>query len=119
MTVTSNWTDERTDILVTMRSDGHTFSDIGRKLGMSRGAVAGKASRMNLPEPGEMAPVKPELPLRLVLRNIEWSRTKCVWPSGDPQFKDEFHFCGKPVETGKPYCSEHCNIAYTTSRDGS
>ncbi|MGI4879958.1 MAG: GcrA family cell cycle regulator, partial [Janthinobacterium lividum] len=24
----------------------------------------------------------------------------------------DFHFCGKPSQTGFPYCTEHCAIAY-------
>ncbi len=40
----------------------------------------------------------------------------CQWPFGDPQSKD-FYFCGgKPVEN-KPYCSEHCSIAYIDEKE--
>jgi len=35
----------------------------------------------------------------------------CKWPIGHPGEPD-FHFCGKPVQTGFPYCSEHCLQAY-------
>jgi GcrA cell cycle regulator len=35
----------------------------------------------------------------------------CKWPIGHPGEPD-FHFCGKPVQTGFPYCSEHCAQAY-------
>ncbi|WP_439532919.1 GcrA family cell cycle regulator [Polymorphobacter sp.] len=35
----------------------------------------------------------------------------CKWPIGHPGEPD-FHFCGKPVQTGFPYCSEHCLLAY-------
>ncbi|MGL6042880.1 MAG: GcrA family cell cycle regulator [Sandaracinobacteroides sp.] len=35
----------------------------------------------------------------------------CKWPSGHPDEAD-FHFCGKPVSPGFPYCGEHCLIAY-------
>jgi GcrA cell cycle regulator len=35
----------------------------------------------------------------------------CRWPFGDPG-TDEFHFCGATQEIGKPYCLDHCMIAY-------
>lgn len=35
----------------------------------------------------------------------------CKWPIGHPDEAD-FHFCGKPVLQGFPYCSEHCALAY-------
>lgn len=38
---------------------------------------------------------------------------KCLWPIGDPGDED-FHFCGEPALSGKPYCSEHCARAYIT-----
>jgi GcrA cell cycle regulator len=35
----------------------------------------------------------------------------CKWPIGHPGDAD-FHFCGKPVQAGFPYCTEHCLVAY-------
>lgn len=35
----------------------------------------------------------------------------CKWPIGHPDEAD-FHFCGKPVNAGFPYCGEHCLVAY-------
>ena len=35
----------------------------------------------------------------------------CQWPIGDPQEK-EFHFCESNTVHGKPYCKEHCDVAY-------
>jgi GcrA cell cycle regulator len=37
----------------------------------------------------------------------------CKWPIGHPG-DDDFHFCGKPVQPGTPYCPEHCAVAYQT-----
>jgi len=42
--------------------------------------------------------------------------TSCQWPIGDPQEKD-FHFCGTKPLDGKPYCENHCNIAYVDERE--
>ncbi len=35
----------------------------------------------------------------------------CSWPMGDPK-QPGFHFCGEPAELGKPYCHQHCHVAY-------
>ena len=42
--------------------------------------------------------------------------SECQWPFGDPQDK-EFYFCGVKTHEGKPYCEEHCNIAYVDERE--
>lgn len=35
----------------------------------------------------------------------------CKWPIGDPGDSD-FHFCGSPSVASRPYCPDHCAIAY-------
>ena len=40
----------------------------------------------------------------------------CQWPFGDPYDKD-FYFCGQKTLENKPYCEEHCNIAYVDERE--
>ena len=42
--------------------------------------------------------------------------TNCQWPIGDPQEK-EFHFCEALTVQGKPYCKEHCDVAYIDERE--
>ncbi len=39
----------------------------------------------------------------------------CKWPIGHPDEPD-FHFCGKPVAPGFPYCAEHCLVAYQSQQ---
>ena len=125
------WTDERLEKLKKLWAQGLSISQIGEALGVSRNAIAGKAHRMGLPkrpspiskpkaEKPEAKPVVEEqdLPLRLELRQLVWSRSKCCWPTGDPK-KNGFVFCGDTVVPGKPYCLPHCKEAYTTSRDAS
>ena len=125
------WTDERLDELKKLWAEGWSISQIGEALGVSRNAIAGKAHRMGLPKrPSPISKSKTEkakpvsdkeeqyLPLRLELRQLEWSRSKCCWPTGDPK-KNGFVFCGDAVVPGKPYCLPHCQEAYTTSRDAS
>ena len=125
------WTDERLDVLKKLWAEGLSISQIGEALGVSRNAIAGKAHRMGLPKrPSPISRSKTEnpepfiveaeqdLPLRLELRQLEWSRSKCCWPTGDPK-KNGFVFCGDTVVPGKPYCLPHCQEAYTNSRDAS
>ena len=125
------WTDERLEELKKLWAQGLSISQIGEALGVSRNAIAGKAHRMGLPkrpspiskpkaEKPKVEPVVEEqdLPLRLELRQLVWSRSKCCWPTGDPK-KNGFVFCGCTVVPGKPYCLPHCQEAYTTSRDAS
>jgi GcrA cell cycle regulator len=138
MSASVQWDDKRLEKLKKLWEMGLPISQIGEKLGVSRNAIAGKVHRMGLPK--RQSPIaggnksgasparrKPEatpilnrsdLPLKLALRNITWSRSKCSWPIGDPQSTD-FHFCGDNVVTGKPYCNTHCFDAYTTNREGS
>ena len=125
------WTDERLEELKKLWTQGLSISQIGEALGVSRNAIAGKAHRMGLPKrpspiskpkakKPQVEPVVEEqdLPLRLELRQLVWSRSKCCWPTGDPK-KNGFVFCGDTVVPGKPYCLPHCKEAYTTSRDAS
>ena len=35
----------------------------------------------------------------------------CLWPIGDPA-DDSFGFCGQDTSPGRPYCTEHCAVAY-------
>ena len=44
---------------------------------------------------------------------IELTSDRCCWPVDDAN-SDEFHFCGKKVFKNKPYCLEHCAMAYTS-----
>ena len=125
------WTEERLEEIKKLWAQGLSISQIGEALGVSRNAIAGKAHRMGLPkrpspiskpkaEKPKVEPVVEEqdLPLRLELRQLVWSRSKCCWPTGDPK-KNGFVFCGDTVVPGKPYCLPHCKEAYTTSRDAS
>jgi GcrA cell cycle regulator len=53
-------------------------------------------------------PPKPATSIRTA--SVIGSKT-CSWPMGDPK-QPGFHFCGEPAEIGKPYCSQHCHVAY-------
>ena len=116
MTDEKGWTEERLETLKNLWNEGLSISQIGEKLGVTRNAVAGKAHRLGLPKrqspisasgfaartkSKKTEEIRSDLPLRLALRKINWSRSKCLWPSGDPKTTD-FSFCGEPIEPGKP-----------------
>jgi len=37
--------------------------------------------------------------------------SECLWPIGDPGDED-FGFCQSETVPGRPYCAEHCAVAY-------
>ena len=47
------------------------------------------------------------------INNIFTTNNKrgCEWPDGHPD-EVEFHFCGKERFDDKPYCIDHCAVAY-------
>ena len=50
-----DWTDERITQLAALWAEGHSASEIGRRLGISKHAVVGKSHRLNLP--GRPSPI--------------------------------------------------------------
>lgn len=131
------WTSDRIEELTRLWNTGHSASMIGKKLGVSKNAVVGKAHRLNLPARpspirkdarpmprrrpaalptpsvpeeagGTVEAFEPSAPTRLSERR---SGQSCQWPIGDPNDKS-FHFCDAPALPGKPYCSKHCASAY-------
>ena len=47
------------------------------------------------------------------VKNLFTLNTKrgCEWPQGHPD-ENDFHFCGKDRFEDKPYCLDHCAVAY-------
>ena len=42
---------------------------------------------------------------------VNSSKRGCEWPEGHPD-EPNFHFCGKERFEDKPYCIDHCSVAY-------
>lgn len=40
----------------------------------------------------------------------------CSWPIGEPGTRT-FRYCDAPSERGRPYCADHCAVAYLRIRD--
>ncbi|VBB69656.1 FIG00689473: hypothetical protein [invertebrate metagenome] len=110
------WTKERVAELQCLWSEGLTTGEIGKKLFVSKNAVVGKAHRLGLtsrPSPIKRSKLEKREDSR-IRSVIELSALTCRWPIGDPR-DVSFHFCGKRVLTGKPYCAEHVAIAYVNT----
>ena len=70
--------------------------------------------KLNFESKEENIPLKQENSSFLpVVKNlfIKSDKRGCEWPQGHPDEMD-FHFCGKERFEDKPYCLDHCAIAY-------
>ena len=153
----TEWNPTRLETIRRLWAEGHSTAEIGRRMGISKNAVVGKAHRMHLParpspiRRGERRPrdrrprntvrsvplpsfarmpetpkpaqaPTPRPPVARVSRmwdgqTLQADRTvECCWPLGEPG-KPGFRQCDDPTESGKPYCEEHCRIAYVKVRD--
>ena len=104
------WTESKVNKLTKLWEEGVSARDIAAKLGqVSRNAVIGKANRLGLSKKtlkGEKSKNK-TVDISILVPNM----SGCKWPIGHPGDSD-FYFCGKEVIPTKPYCGEHCLIAY-------
>ena len=105
------WTKSKVDKLSSMWAKGIPAREIADKLGnVSRNAVIGKANRLGLSKK-----IKKKEGIKEIkstsLNSLIANMKGCKWPIGHPGDED-FYFCGKEVIPGKPYCGEHCLIAY-------
>lgn len=108
------WTEERIAQLTELWSQDLSTAEIGKKLGITKNAVVGKAHRLGLPKrqsPIRRSPSKAKVVKADLIRLESLERGMCCWPSGDPN-DDDFHFCGEPAIPSKPYCLDHCKEAY-------
>ena len=109
----SVWTEERIAELARLWQEGLSTSEIGRRLGLTKNAVVGKAHRLALaPRP---SPLKNPPPPRRHIQ-VHFTGPHCSWPFGHPGDKN-FHFCDAKPMTGKPYCAEHAAIAYVKPKE--
>lgn len=105
------WTEARISRLTKLWTEGSSASQIATAFGdITRNAVIGKAHRLGLssrPSPiRRQEPVKPA-----VRRHLRVTERECLWPIGNPR-ETGFHFCGALAEPDRPYCTDHCALAY-------
>jgi GcrA cell cycle regulator len=74
--------------------------------GASQAALAPQQARVQMPIPPAPPPARPA-----PRASAHVGSKTCSWPMGDPK-QPGFHFCGEPAEMGKPYCHQHCHVAY-------
>ena len=135
-----DWTDQQIAVLREAWDEGLSCAAIGRKLGVSANSIVGKAHRINLPaRPSPIyggprtGPRKPPPPVRTPAKKTlpplpslavappppppptprltSSHGPPCCWPIGHPGTK-AFRYCDDPSEPGKPYCLNHCKLAY-------
>jgi GcrA cell cycle regulator len=142
-----DWTAEAIERLRALWAEGHSTAEIGRRMGISKNAVVGKAHRLDLParpspirrdpEGAERAPraaaprapaARPGAP-RVVPAPVMAAAAPVV--RSFPRLSAarsccwpigepgtrDFRFCTSEAISGKPYCPEHASLAYVKSRD--
>lgn len=133
-----DWTPDQITQLTQLWREGLSTAEIGKRLGISKNAVVGKAHRLHLasrPSPiKRVGPrptivrhtphVRPAMPVAAPApapqpvaqpRRVELSNQSCRWPIGHPGDED-FHFCTQRAIQGKPYCVEHSAVAYVKAK---
>ena len=121
------WTSDKIKQLTKLWNKGKSTVEIARELGISKNAVVGKVHRLGLdarPSPIRVPKTIVPTPSKNTPKSHQKEKTSlldlkinsCRWPYGEPG-TDNFHFCGKDAQTGKPYCPEHCKIAYTSLKE--
>jgi GcrA cell cycle regulator len=133
-----DWTSEQITQLTQLWRDGLSTAEIGKRLGISKNAVVGKAHRLHLDS--RPSPIKRVGPRPAIVRHtthvrpavppaapapapqpaapprvVELSNQSCRWPIGHPGDAD-FHFCTQRAIQGKPYCVEHAAVAYVKAK---
>jgi GcrA cell cycle regulator len=126
-------------ILDQMWIEGHSLTVIGKKLGVSKNAVAGKRWRRPhlsprrphrnlIPGGGKARKLKPARPVLALVpmeepvpKKVEPPKppkppSKCLWPT-EPTGKRGWLSCDAATEPGKVYCPDHCKMAYVRVRD--
>jgi GcrA cell cycle regulator len=104
------WTAKRVDTLTELWGEGLSARQIADILTqVTRNAVIGKAHRLGL-----STRVTPTKPVISMLNPV--TDRACQWPIGDPG-DVEFHFCGHASIPNRPYCNDHCLMAYRQAGD--
>ena len=115
--MTQHWTPERTGALIALWNDEMTASEIGRRLGVTKNAVIGKAFRLQLTKRRQAFSTRAEdgadhaSEQGNVIRLAGLKTGMCRWPLGETDGAG-YHFCGAATADGKPYCPTHCDLAY-------
>lgn len=123
-----NWTPEHEATLAQLWAEGLACSKIARRMGTTKSAVQGKASRLKLPRrlssyhtvkwasatnrPLPVVHRKPALSKITEYSAMPTVRKPCQFPMWGNE-KPTHEYCGKNRVEGKPYCPEHAVRCYT------
>ena len=133
------WTTQQVNKAIYMWKEGHTATEIAKRISKSRNAVIGKLNRLGVKKPNAAATKdtnqtrygnKPtgnngskqgkgqtdnetqDVKLEDQKLTLLFLNEKtCRWPIGDPSTKN-FWFCGKPSQLNKRYCAQHSELAF-------
>jgi GcrA cell cycle regulator len=98
------WSDGNREARLTAAvAAGMPYPQIAAMLGITKNAAIGKAYRLGLCKEASSAPP------RYAFNEI--GPCDCCWPLGHPGDPD-FHFCGVPAVSDRPYCAVHVAKAY-------
>lgn len=116
MKYSAAWTPEQIAELRKLWDAGVGTAEIGRRIGMTKNAVIGKAHRLGCkPRPSRLKRRHPSMRPRAWKpkppRLVAIGDRICAWPIGHPGERG-FRFCDEPAAEGKPYCPEHAARAY-------
>ena len=107
----SAWSPERIAELTALIADDLPYEEIGRRMGLNKNIVLGKAHRLGYGEP-----TKPQSTTirRLDALDVFPKFGHCAFPIGDPG-SPSFHFCAASVgdDPARPYCHEHSRRTFT------
>lgn len=141
-----DWTEQQIEQLRALWAEGLSTAEIGRRMGISKNAVVGKAHRLNLPS--RPSPIrrsaKPSSPRPATVPRAVSAAVAAAAvvtpltprPSAPPPpprpaprlgntaccwpigepGKTGFRFCDAPALYGKPYCAEHAAQAYVRAK---
>jgi GcrA cell cycle regulator len=139
-----NWTPELEAQLVHLRrTEALPYTEIGRRLRISKNAVVGKARRLQLPtvnpprphrpqrprQPAPTptpvvptpAPVPPVLPHFAPIITMSLHSQPCRFPMWSHHERASHNpcFCNEPSRPGRPYCEDHHAICFVKHRQPS
>jgi len=79
---------------------------IGKRLGVSKNVIIGRARRMGLHKKKEPPTHRWGMPIAPRL-------SRCQWIDGDVTPAGNFHYCGEQIIAGHSYCTKHAKRAFT------
>lgn len=129
-----DWNGMAIELLKSLWLEGHSISEIGRRMGTTKNSIIGKVHRLGLePRPSPIkrdaapkvaaaiaaVPAKPIVvspPPKPRFIQRPGPDGTCCWPIGEPGTRS-FRFCDTGADPGWSYCTEHRAIAYAPPTD--